>query len=443
MESSSFKVIIVGGGPVGLTAAHALCHAGIDFVVLEQRESVVLDQGASLVLAAHSLRVMHQFGLLDELMKVGCELQCHQSFTREGYRFCHSDTFSIMKKNHGSAPVAFHRAKLVEILYNRLPAKAKERYFLNKKLTGIESDEKGVSVICADGSTYRGSMILGADGTHSKTRRLMRSLAIAENPQRDWDEEKPFPAQYRCMWCSFPRPAEMGQFCETQSKDRSVMFITGQERGWIFLYEKLPVPTSERVVYTDQDIESFAQEFAEYPISGTLKVKDVYAKRLTAGMANLEEGILKYWSWGRIALAGDACHKYTPNAGRGLNNGIQDVVVLCNKLHGMLRSNSSCPIGVAHLHNVFEEYQKSREAPLRDDAKESLSISRMHAWANAFYYIMARYIMPCEIIRWFLFNFVAVRAMRKGCVLDYIPAREPLQGLVTWEHQMKSDFNEA
>lgn len=68
MAAGIFKVIIVGGGPVGLTAAHALSLAGIDFLILERRDSIVLEEGASLVLGPNSLRVMHQFGLLDTLL---------------------------------------------------------------------------------------------------------------------------------------------------------------------------------------------------------------------------------------------------------------------------------------------------------------------------------------------------------------------------------------
>ncbi|KAL4890706.1 hypothetical protein BDV59DRAFT_204180 [Aspergillus ambiguus] len=438
MTLSSFKVIVVGGGPVGLTAAHALHHAGIDFVVLEQRESVVLDQGASLVLAPSSLRVMHQFGLLERLREIGCELLRGKAYTRDGRLIADTPALRIMRKNHGSGPIAFHRAQLIEALYEGLPAEAKHRYHLSKKVVDIESSDAGVKVTCADGGSHHGSMVLGTDGVHSKTREMMRALAMAEDPTCDWDGEPPFTAQYRCMWCSFPRPLDAGRNYETQAKDHSIMFITGRERGWIFLYERLPEPTNRRVRYTEQDMEKFVQRFAEYPISKRLKVKDVYPHRITAGMANLEEGILKHWSWGRIVMAGDACYKYTPNAGRGFNNGIQDIVVLCNKLHAMLESKAGSTPDVAALESVFAAYRKTRKVPVLADAKQSVTISRMHAWETWKYYIMARYVMPWSIIQWYMVNYLAAEGIRKSWVLDYIPAEEPFRGLVSWRHPLKS-----
>lgn len=74
MPSKNFKVIIAGGGPVGLTAAHALTRANIDFVLLEQRSSIMEMGGASLVLLPTGLRVLGQLGLWDGLMKICTEL---------------------------------------------------------------------------------------------------------------------------------------------------------------------------------------------------------------------------------------------------------------------------------------------------------------------------------------------------------------------------------
>lgn len=63
-EGSAFKVIIAGGGPVGLTMAHALTAAGIDFVLLERYHSFETDNGASVALWPHNVRLLDQLGLL-------------------------------------------------------------------------------------------------------------------------------------------------------------------------------------------------------------------------------------------------------------------------------------------------------------------------------------------------------------------------------------------
>lgn len=82
--SSQFKAIVVGGGPTGLTAAHALGRAGIDFVMLERRSQVILDAGSNLVLAHNGLRVLGQLGLYDDLVKVSSPLYDTQRLDHAG-----------------------------------------------------------------------------------------------------------------------------------------------------------------------------------------------------------------------------------------------------------------------------------------------------------------------------------------------------------------------
>jgi 2-polyprenyl-6-methoxyphenol hydroxylase-like FAD-dependent oxidoreductase len=102
MSSSStpdqFKAIIVGGGPVGLAAAHALHLAGIDFVVLERRLAIFEDRGASLIIHPHTFRVLQQFGILDDLLPRGAELNHHLSFTADGHVFSEGDRYALIRE---------------------------------------------------------------------------------------------------------------------------------------------------------------------------------------------------------------------------------------------------------------------------------------------------------------------------------------------------------
>lgn len=81
---SDFKVIIIGAGPTGLTAAHSLSKAGIDFVVLERRPEVFEDVGASLALFPYTLRVLAQFGLHEKLREIGHEVLRWADYTNLG-----------------------------------------------------------------------------------------------------------------------------------------------------------------------------------------------------------------------------------------------------------------------------------------------------------------------------------------------------------------------
>ncbi|PIG69124.1 hypothetical protein AARAC_011696 [Aspergillus arachidicola] len=279
-ESTTFKVIVIGGGPIGLTAAHALHLAGIDFVVLERRPEIFEDRGASLIVHPHTLRVLHQFGILDDLLPRGVELNHHLSFTADGQVFAEGHRYGLIREYHGHGPVAFHRAELLESMYNGLPEAAKEKILTDKKLTDLTTTRDGVTATCADGSVFHGSIVIGADGVYSKTRQLMRDLALKEDTTRAWDPVHPYTATYQLLFGSFPSPSPAGQGYDIQSKGKAIMYFSGPDRGWFFLYKRLPRPTSERTSYTQKDVDAVAEEFAEFPLTRTVKVKDVWPRML-------------------------------------------------------------------------------------------------------------------------------------------------------------------
>lgn len=70
-KGSTFKVIIVGGSVAGLTLAHTFDSAGIDYVLLEARDTMAPKAGATIIIQANGARILDQLGLYDGLANQG------------------------------------------------------------------------------------------------------------------------------------------------------------------------------------------------------------------------------------------------------------------------------------------------------------------------------------------------------------------------------------
>ncbi|KAG8169843.1 hypothetical protein KVR01_000588 [Diaporthe batatas] len=441
---SNFKVIIIGAGPTGLTAAHSLSRAGIDFVVLERRPEVVEDVGASLALFPYTLRLLAQFGLYEKVREVGHELLRWADYTNLG-KFMESFHPHALRENHGTYPFLIHRADYIQTIYDGLSEQDRARVHTNKKLQSIEDVGDGVVATCTDGSTYEGSIVLGADGVHSQTRTLMRELTLRKSPDADVNDIAPFQHSYKTMWCSFPRRWEFppGDHCITHGNLASLQLINGRNRAWLFLYEKLEAASTERVDFTEEDMKEFASKHADMKIGDRLRVKDVFPHRTSAGMANLEEGILKHWSSGRIVLAGDAAHKFTPNAGLGYNNAVQDVIVLVNELNRLLNSGDKEVVpSEADLAALFHRYHVARKEGVEEDYLFSWRSTRLCAWPNTGYWLFDQYVIPAiPDFNNLYIKLVGSPTISKVPCLDFIEGEEPFEGKVPWVHKTKKPGN--
>lgn len=67
VNPTNFRVIIVGGSIAGLTLAHCLSKLGVDYVVLEKRQQIAPQEGASIGILPHGGRILDQLGLFDAI----------------------------------------------------------------------------------------------------------------------------------------------------------------------------------------------------------------------------------------------------------------------------------------------------------------------------------------------------------------------------------------
>ncbi|KEY63863.1 hypothetical protein S7711_10055 [Stachybotrys chartarum IBT 7711] len=399
--------------PIGLTAAHALTRAGIDFIVLERRDNVVVDAGSNFVLNPEGLRAIAQLNLLDKLEKVT-----------------------------SAYPRVLSRHDLTQVLFESLPTEAKAKIFTKKKVSNVESTADGMTVSCKDGTSYTGSLVIAADGAHSIVRQSMRMLAL-ESGSSDVNEERPFLATYRALWIRFSTTAcpslAPGAASETHRPGASTQLFVGQHTGVIDLYERLENPTTERVWYTQEDQDACIKKWGFLPLTegSGFTLGDAYEKRTQSGLVSLEEGVVEHWSWGRVVLVGDAAHKFTPSTGAGCNHGICDVVALANALNKGIDACASSPDPhaaptEAQIGTALKAYRNRRYAAVVDGCAASGRATALSTWATGVHRFIDRWVL-WAFVQKAMINYGRVRkAYADTTVFDYIEAEERFSGKARW-----------
>lgn len=82
-----FKVIIVGAGISGLTLAHLLMKAGIEFVVLEAYKEIGPSAGGSFGFWPSCARILDQIGCWDDIESKGTPLEVNHVRRPDGRPF--------------------------------------------------------------------------------------------------------------------------------------------------------------------------------------------------------------------------------------------------------------------------------------------------------------------------------------------------------------------
>ncbi|KAF5021104.1 hypothetical protein F66182_6863 [Fusarium sp. NRRL 66182] len=402
MHPTGFKAIVVGGGPVGLTAAHALSRANIDFILLERRPSPVVDAGSNLVLNHMGMRALDQLGLLHPLEELSCPLGLINRQDHQGSDIGDVHWFILSNKFLGQFPRVVSRHDLTKVLYESLPTTQKSKVLADKKVSEITPRDDGVQVSCTDGTSYQGSIVIGTDGAHSLVREQMRKLALNSNSS-DINDEKPFLTTFRALWLRMPTKLagiEPGVTCETHGPTAATQLFAGQDTSVMGLYEKLDTPTRDRVRYTEKDQIALVERWGHIPLApgGKLTLREAFNARTQSGLVSLEEGVVNHWSWGgRIVLVGDAAHKFTPSTGAGCNNGLIDVVSLVNELYS-LRQKTSSPTQV-QLAAAFGSYQASRMESVIEACRSAGQATSSATWSSSLAKFIDKYMIGSTAVQ--------------------------------------------
>ncbi len=161
------KILIVGAGLGGLSAALCLMKAGYDVEVYEQAPALA-EVGAGIQMSANPMHVLRHLGLEDAVLKLGVQ--------PGAYVFRLHDTGEVIQefslaaehqRQHGAPYVQLHRADLHELLANAASAQKPDLIRLNRKASGFSETASGVTLHLDDGTSVEGDILIGADGLKS------------------------------------------------------------------------------------------------------------------------------------------------------------------------------------------------------------------------------------------------------------------------------------
>jgi 2-polyprenyl-6-methoxyphenol hydroxylase-like FAD-dependent oxidoreductase len=300
------RVIVVGGGIAGLSAAIALRKTGHEVVVLE-RAPRVDPVGAGITLFANAMRALDRLGVGEAVAARGAAATRSAILTSDGRELTKVPSDLL------EGTIALHRADLQAEL-----AAASGDVHLGVEVTAVGQGEDGVVARSTDGSEERGDLLVGADGLSSVVRR-----AIADEPIRY--------AGYTAWRGVSSVPVEAGRLTESWGVgERFGLVDIGRGRTYWFATKNAPEGEPDEPGGRKAELQRRFSGWHE-PIAAVVEAADASAI-LRNDVYYLEP--LPRWSDGRVVLVGDAAHATTPGVGQGAAQAIEDAVVLADRLAG-------------------------------------------------------------------------------------------------------------
>jgi len=350
------KVLIVGAGIGGLTAALAALRRGLDVEVYEQAPALK-EVGAGLQLSANGTRVLYELGVGERLKALSCEVEGKEiRLWNTGEAWKAFDLGKVSLERYGYPYFTVYRPDLLEVLVSAI---GRERIHLGSKCVGFTQDEHVVALELDGGGTVSGDCLIGADGVHSRVRQI---LFGRDQPQFTgivvWRGIVPMehlPDHMRRMVGSnWVGPG--AHVVHYPLRAGKVMnFVGALERS-------------------DWQVESWSARGTTEELAADFKGwhDDIQALirniPLPYKWALMTRPPMNRWTVGRVTLLGDACHSMVPFLAQGAVMAIEDGFILARALS----ASPDLPAGLL-------KYEEARRERTRKAVEGSAAnIGRFH-----------------------------------------------------------------
>ena len=286
------SILIVGAGPVGLTAAVELTRRGFNPRIVE-KDSGPHTESRALAINPRTLDILEPSSTTTRLLKAGIKLHAVNFNSPNGVLF-RLDTQLIPHPTRDYMLV-LPQAQTEKILIDTLGGKSKVNW--NTELTSLVlKDEKPLVTLERNGRKENATpdIVIGADGAHSAVRKELGITFTGEAYEHEWSLVD--------------------------------AHLNGLAQDELHVFDLSPlligfIPIKGDLYRVVADTSNALEHIPEY-----LEVKKV----VWESHFRISHRQVETYHKGPVFLAGDAAHIHSPLGGRGMNLGIEDAAWLAH-----------------------------------------------------------------------------------------------------------------
>jgi 2-octaprenyl-6-methoxyphenol hydroxylase len=307
-KSVNPTAIVVGGGPVGLTAAIALAQGGVATVLAGKRPARA-DNRTTALLAA-SVTAFETLGVWPLCATHAAPLKIMRIVDDTGRLWrapeVKFDCAEIDLEAFGQNIENRHLVAALEQHASTLP----NLRLIEDDVTGVSPQTYAVTVTLKSGESLSASLVVGADGKNS----LCRKAADIGFDTREYKQV----ALTVCLKHSRPHRDSSTEF-HTPSGPFTLVPLPGTRSSLVWV---LDPHRADEIAELDDATLSAEIERAAHSILGKIEVEP------GRGLFPLSAATARTFAANRIALIGEAAHVIPPIGAQGLNLGLRDAATI-------------------------------------------------------------------------------------------------------------------
>lgn len=359
-------VIIIGAGPTGLALACQLIRLGIDFIILDKKESTT-PYSKAIGVQARTLEIYEQMDLADKLVFIGAITEKVRMIEGGKVR----GEIVLKDIGEGLSPYPFllivEQGKHEKLLYDFIKLHNKDIRWQNE-LTDFSQNENGVTAQIKNASgeneSTEAKFLVGCDGAKSFVRHKL-GLELAGGTF----ERLFYVADVELDW-KFSHEAL--HVCLAQNTITAFFPMRGSDKNWriVGTFPAGHKADEGEIVYEEIEKQIIADTELKLDIT---KVHWFSVYKVHSRAANK-------FSEGRCFLAGDSAHIHTPAGAQGMNTGIQDGYNLAWKLSAVINGTADIK-----LLNSYNDERLANAKHLLKTTDQFFNLGASDDWFLAFF----------------------------------------------------------